>query len=99
MLDADLALLGSQRIRQLIGLFESQGAALVAALVRCEGEERKGMAHKLKGSALALGLDDFAAQCAALEAGDADSAGLAGEFDAAVAMLKAWQERHLTTPT
>ncbi|MGE6146504.1 TMAO reductase system sensor histidine kinase/response regulator TorS [Aeromonas media] len=99
VLDADLALLGSQRIRQLIGLFESQGAALVAALVRCEGEERKGMAHKLKGSALALGLDDFAAQCAALEAGDADPAGLAGEFDAAVAMLKAWQEKHLTTPT
>ncbi|MFM4859539.1 TMAO reductase system sensor histidine kinase/response regulator TorS [Aeromonas media] len=98
VLDADLALLGSQRIRQLIGLFESQGAALVAALVRCEGEERKGMAHKLKGSALALGLDDFAAQCAALEAGDADPAGLAGEFDAAVAMLKAWQEKHLTTP-
>ncbi|MCY9821021.1 TMAO reductase system sensor histidine kinase/response regulator TorS [Aeromonas media] len=98
VLDADLALLGSQRIRQLIGLFESQGAALVAALVRCEGEERKGMAHKLKGSALALGLDDFAAQCAALEAGDADPAGLAGEFDAAVATLKAWQERQLSAP-
>ena len=61
---------------------------MVAALVRCEGEERKGMAHKLKGSALALGLDDFAAQCAALEAGDADPAGLAGEFDAAVAMYR-----------
>ncbi|WOQ14284.1 TMAO reductase system sensor histidine kinase/response regulator TorS [Aeromonas media] len=99
VLDADLALLGSQRIRQLIGLFESQGTALVAALVRCEGEERKGMAHKLKGSALALGLDDFAAQCAALEAGDADPAGLAGEFDAAVAMLKAWQEKQLSAPT
>ncbi|MGE6231999.1 TMAO reductase system sensor histidine kinase/response regulator TorS [Aeromonas media] len=98
VLDADLALLGSQRIRQLIGLFESQGAALVAALVRCEGEERKGMAHKLKGSALALGLDDFAALCAALEAGDADPAELAGEFDAAVAMLKAWQERQLSAP-
>ncbi|MCY9835693.1 TMAO reductase system sensor histidine kinase/response regulator TorS [Aeromonas media] len=98
VLDADLALLGSQRIRQLIGLFESQGAVLVAALVRCEGEERKGMAHKLKGSALALGLDDFAAQCAALEVGDADPAGLAGEFDAAVATLKAWQERQLSAP-
>lgn len=98
VLDADLALLGSQRIRQLIGLFESQGAALVAALVRCEGEERKGMAHKLKGSALALGLDDFAAQCAALEAGEGDPAGLAGEFYAAVATLKVWQERQLPTP-
>ena len=71
---------------------------MVAALVRCEGEERKGMAHKLKGSALALGLDDFAAQCAALEAGEGDPAGLAGEFEAAVATLKAWQERQLSAP-
>ena len=56
------------------------------------------MAHNLKGSDLALGLDDFAAQCAALEVGDADPAGLAGEFDAAVATLKAWQERQLSAP-
>lgn len=56
------------------------------------------MAHKLKGSVPVPGWMT-AAQCAALEAGDADPAGLAGEFDAAVAMLKAWQEKHLTTPT
>ena len=83
ILEADLALLGGPRIRQLIGLFASQGAALVAELASSEGEARRALAHKLKGSALALGLDTFAAQCAAVEEG--------GGAD----VLEARQARHL----
>ena len=43
-------------------------------------------------------LDRVLGICAALEAGEGDPAGLAGEFDAAVATLKAWQERQLSAP-
>ncbi len=51
----------------------------MAELAHSEGEAQRALAHRLKGSALALGLDDFAAQCAAVEQGllDGGSAGRA----------------------
>ncbi|MGY3892492.1 TMAO reductase system sensor histidine kinase/response regulator TorS [Aeromonas enterica] len=99
VLEADLALLGGQRIRQLIELFESQGATLVAALGQCEGIERQRLAHKLKGSALALGLAEFAECCAELEAGAGDPAELSRKFDDAVAELKHWQASNMPAST
>ncbi|MGY3941740.1 TMAO reductase system sensor histidine kinase/response regulator TorS [Aeromonas tecta] len=91
VLDADLALLGQERIRQLIALFESQGKTLVAELAQSEpGEARRQLAHKLKGSALALGLAEFAERCAELEAGGDDTQVLTGQFAAALKGLHDW---------
>lgn len=90
VLDADLPLLGMARIRQLVALFESQGRVLVDKLVQGEGSEQRQLAHKLKGSALALGLTEFASHCAALEAGGGEPAAIGAQFDAAVSGLQQW---------
>jgi two-component system sensor histidine kinase TorS len=90
VLDADLPLLGMARIRQLVGLFESQGRVLVDELAKGEGSEQRQLAHKLKGSALALGLSEFASHCAALEAGGGEPAAIGPQFEAAVSGLQLW---------
>ncbi|MEN3787052.1 TMAO reductase system sensor histidine kinase/response regulator TorS [Aeromonas veronii] len=90
VLDADLPLLGMARIRQLVALFESQGRVLVDKLAQDEGGEQRQLAHKLKGSALALGLTEFASHCAALEAGGGEPAEIGTQFDAAVSGLQQW---------
>nr|WP_277605151.1 TMAO reductase system sensor histidine kinase/response regulator TorS [Aeromonas sp. MR16] len=91
MLEADLPMLGLPRIRQLVALFESQGAELVAALVASEpGEARRQWAHKLKGSALALGLSELATHCAELEAGGGDPATLTAVFEETMEALRRW---------
>lgn len=90
VLDADLPLLGMARIRQLVALFESQGRVLVDKLTQGEGSEQRQLAHKLKGSALALGLTEFASHCAALEAGGGEAAAIGAQFDAAVSGLQQW---------
>lgn len=90
VLDADLPLLGMTRIRQLVALFESQGRVLVDKLAQDEGSEQRQLAHKLKGSALALGLTEFASHCAALEAGGGEPAAIGAQFDAAVSGLQQW---------
>ncbi|MDR5015044.1 TMAO reductase system sensor histidine kinase/response regulator TorS [Aeromonas veronii] len=98
VLDADLPLLGMARIRQLVALFESQGRVLVDKLAQDEGSERRQLAHKLKGSALALGLTEFASHCAALEAGDGDPAAIVAQFDAAVSGLQQWLVTNRDSP-
>ncbi|MFE8710570.1 TMAO reductase system sensor histidine kinase/response regulator TorS [Aeromonas allosaccharophila] len=90
VLDADLPLLGMARIRQLVALFESQGRVLVDELARGERSEQRQLAHKLKGSALALGLTGFASHCAALDAGGGEPAAIGAQFDAAVSGLQQW---------
>ncbi|XEI33715.1 TMAO reductase system sensor histidine kinase/response regulator TorS [Aeromonas veronii] len=90
VLDADLPLLGMARIRQLVTLFESQGRVLVDELAQGEGSEQRQLAHKLKGSALALGLTGFASHCAALEAGGGEPGAIGVQFDAAVSGLQLW---------
>ncbi|QPR54674.1 TMAO reductase system sensor histidine kinase/response regulator TorS [Aeromonas allosaccharophila] len=90
VLDADLPLLGMARIRQLVALFESQGRVLVDTLIQGDGSQQRQLAHKLKGSALALGLTGFASHCAALEAGGGEPAAIGAQFDAAVSGLQQW---------
>ncbi|MEH8264941.1 TMAO reductase system sensor histidine kinase/response regulator TorS [Aeromonas veronii] len=90
VLDADLPLLGMARIRQLVALFESQGRVLVDKLAQDEGSEQRQLAHKLKGSALALGLTEFASHCAALEAGGGEPAAIGVQFEAAASGLQQW---------
>ncbi|MFM5431325.1 TMAO reductase system sensor histidine kinase/response regulator TorS [Aeromonas veronii] len=98
VLDADLPLLGMARIRQLVALFESQGRVLVDKLAQDEGSEQRQLAHKLKGSALALGLTEFANHCAALEAGGGEPAAIGGQFDAAVSGLQQWLAANRDAP-
>ncbi len=98
MLDADLPLLGMARIRQLVALFESQGRVLVDKLAQGEGSEQRQLAHKLKGSALALGLTEFASHCAALEAGGGEPAAIGAQFDAAVSGLQQWLAANRDAP-
>ncbi|MCF5897703.1 TMAO reductase system sensor histidine kinase/response regulator TorS [Aeromonas veronii] len=98
VLDADLPLLGMARIRQLVALFESQGRVLVDKLAQDEGSEQRQLAHKLKGSALALGLTEFASHCAALEAGGGEPAAIGGQFDAAVSGLQQWLAANRDSP-
>ncbi|WP_337075381.1 TMAO reductase system sensor histidine kinase/response regulator TorS [Aeromonas veronii] len=98
VLDADLPLLGMARIRQLVALFESQGRVLVDKLVQGEGSEQRQLAHKLKGSALALGLTEFASHCAALEAGGGEPAAIGAQFDAAVSGLQQWLTANRDSP-
>ncbi|MFL9690958.1 TMAO reductase system sensor histidine kinase/response regulator TorS [Aeromonas veronii] len=98
VLDADLPLLGMARIRQLVALFESQGRVLVDKLTQGEGSEQRQLAHKLKGSALALGLTEFASHCAALEAGGGEAAAIGGQFDAAVSGLQQWLAANRDAP-
>ncbi|WP_421206629.1 TMAO reductase system sensor histidine kinase/response regulator TorS [Aeromonas enteropelogenes] len=96
VLEADLHLLGGPRIRQLAELFASQGGELVTRLEQSDDEEqRRSLAHKLKGSALALGLGEFADYCAALEAGEGDPGTLRGRFEAAQQALEAWLSHHV----
>ncbi|MFM4966901.1 TMAO reductase system sensor histidine kinase/response regulator TorS [Aeromonas veronii] len=98
VLDADLPLLGMARIRQLVALFESQGRVLVDKLAQGEGKEQRQLAHKLKGSALALGLTEFASHCAALEAGGGEPAAIGAQFDAAVSGLQQWLVANRDSP-
>ncbi|MFM5012012.1 TMAO reductase system sensor histidine kinase/response regulator TorS [Aeromonas veronii] len=98
VLDADLPLLGMARIRQLVALFESQGRVLVDKLAQGEGSEQRQLAHKLKGSALALGLTEFASHCAALEAGGGEPATIGAQFDAAVSGLQQWLAANRDAP-
>ncbi|HEH9416994.1 TPA: TMAO reductase system sensor histidine kinase/response regulator TorS [Aeromonas sobria] len=99
VLDADLPLLGMARIRQLVGLFESQGRVLVDELAKGEGSEQRQLAHKLKGSALALGLTEFASHCAALEAGGGEPAAIGPQFEAAVSGLQLWLAANMDAPS
>lgn len=99
VLDADLPLLGMARIRQLVALFESQGRVLVDQFAQGEGSEQRQLAHKLKGSALALGLTELASHCAALEAGGGDAAAIGAQFDAAVASLQRWLAVNTMSPS
>ncbi|EKP0308220.1 TMAO reductase system sensor histidine kinase/response regulator TorS [Aeromonas veronii] len=95
VLEADLHLLGAPRIRQLVELFASQGSELVARLEQSDDEDqRRSLAHKLKGSALALGLAEFADDCAALEAGEGEPGSLRGRFEAAQQALETWLSHH-----
>ncbi|MGY3922592.1 TMAO reductase system sensor histidine kinase/response regulator TorS [Aeromonas jandaei] len=98
VLEADLPLLGMARIRQLVALFESQGRVLVDKLALGEGSEQRQLAHKLKGSALALGLTEFASHCAALEAGGVEPAAIRAQFDAALSGLQQWLAANRDSP-
>ncbi|MGL6150040.1 MAG: Hpt domain-containing protein, partial [Aeromonas sobria] len=92
-------LLGMARIRQLVGLFESQGRVLVDELAKGEVSKQRQLAHKLKGSALALGLSEFAGHCATLEAGGGEPAAIGPQFEAAVSGLQQWLAANRDAPS
>jgi HPt (histidine-containing phosphotransfer) domain-containing protein len=54
--------------REVLGLFREQADPLLQALAASSGAARADIAHRLKGSALAIGAFDLAAAAASLEA-------------------------------
>ncbi len=64
-------------LREVVGLFQLQTPSLVAALEAAGGAARADIAHRLKGSALALGGKALAAVAARIEADPDDAAAIA----------------------
>ncbi len=62
----------AELMAELIGMFGEQSPALLAALEGAEGAARAEVAHRLKGSALALAAGPLAAAAGRLEASPDD---------------------------
>jgi HPt (histidine-containing phosphotransfer) domain-containing protein len=75
--------------REVIGMFRDQMPAILGALAAGEGVARAEIAHRLKGSALALGAKPLAEAASRLEASPADPAALAEVRALADATLQA----------
>jgi HPt (histidine-containing phosphotransfer) domain-containing protein len=60
--------------REVLAMFQAELPALLQALASTSGVSRGAVAHRLKGSALAIGADELAAAAAALDASPDDSA-------------------------
>ncbi len=98
VLDTDLPLLGMVKIRELIELFETQGTIIIAEIIASEPKERASLIHKLKGSALSLGLDMFAKHCSDLESAIGNPVELETTFKVAVRNLECWLEANHEAP-
>jgi HPt (histidine-containing phosphotransfer) domain-containing protein len=74
---------------EVLAMFQDQATPLLQALAASVGQARADVAHRLKGSALAIGARDLAAAAAALEGapGD-DDALLSVERAAAMALAE-----------
>ncbi|MFI3277059.1 TMAO reductase system sensor histidine kinase/response regulator TorS, partial [Vibrio sp.] len=70
----DLAILGHEKIVQIVGLFDQSSQATLDELVVADEAENareiKSLAHKLKGSAGSLGLSALFALCQSIEASE-----------------------------
>jgi HPt (histidine-containing phosphotransfer) domain-containing protein len=62
--------------REIVAMFADQTPALLAALLATRGQARADVAHRLKGSALAVGATALARSAAALEIAPDDPAAL-----------------------
>jgi HPt (histidine-containing phosphotransfer) domain-containing protein len=62
--------------REILGMFREQAPMLLQALAASSGPARAEVAHRLKGSSLAIGARDLAAAASALEAAPQDLAWL-----------------------
>ncbi len=77
-------------LREVVGLFRLQTPSLLAALEAADGAARAEIAHRIKGSALALGARALADVAGRIEANPGDAAALlearrvAGETTAAL---------------
>lgn len=73
---------------EVLRLFATQSRMLLARLKSAEGEERRQVAHTLKGSARAIGAWEIAEAAATIEGGGTqDEAQLASAIDRANAMI------------
>ena len=73
---------------EVLRLFATQSRVLLARLQTAEGEERRQVAHTLKGSARAVGAWEIAEAAATIEGGGApDEAQLASAIDRANALI------------
>jgi HPt (histidine-containing phosphotransfer) domain-containing protein len=62
--------------REILAMFADQAPALLAALLATGGQTRADVAHRLKGSALAIGAAGLARSAEALECAPDDPAAL-----------------------
>jgi HPt (histidine-containing phosphotransfer) domain-containing protein len=74
--------------REVLVMFTSELPALLQALAMTAGVARSAVAHRLKGSALAIGADSLAEAAAALDA-TPDEPGLMTALEAAAALVAA----------
>jgi HPt (histidine-containing phosphotransfer) domain-containing protein len=79
--------------REVVLLFIDDTAAQLARLSVAAGEERRGIAHRLLGSARAIGAAEVARCAAAIEAGSGDVEGLAAAVDDARRFLQEYLAR------
>lgn len=73
---------------EVLRLFATQSRLLLARLQTAEGEERRQVAHTIKGSARAVGAWEIAEAAETIESGAQDSAPLACAIDRAQAMIR-----------
>ena len=74
VIEGDLSILGLEKMKQIVGLFEESSQQTLNELVQASeaanGREVKSLAHKLKGSAGSLGLSALLNLCQSIEASD-----------------------------
>jgi HPt (histidine-containing phosphotransfer) domain-containing protein len=80
--------------RQILLLFMDDSAAQVARLRAAEGDDRRSIAHRLMGSARAIGATEVARCAAAIETGGGGIDALAAAVDDARRFL----QEHLASP-
>lgn len=74
--------------REVLALFDADAGEQLAILARATPAERRAVAHRLLGSARAIGAVDIAREAAAIEAGGGDLGRLEAAVDAARAFIR-----------
>lgn len=74
IIKSDMEALGHEKMAQIVGLFETNSAAILAdldlAFQSGDSKQVKDLAHKLKGSCASLGLTALYHDCSDIESGD-----------------------------
>ncbi len=72
---------------EVLGMFRAQAPVLLQGIAGTVGAARADLAHRLKGSALAIGAEELAAAAARLEESPADPAALTAVESAVASVL------------
>jgi HPt (histidine-containing phosphotransfer) domain-containing protein len=72
---------------EILGMFRAQAPVLLQGIAGAAGPARADIAHRLKGSALAIGAEELAEAAARLEASPGDAASLTAVEAATAAVM------------
>ncbi|MBY5922296.1 TMAO reductase system sensor histidine kinase/response regulator TorS [Ferrimonas balearica] len=93
-LEQDRSVLGAELLTTMVSQFDAQAESTIATLKGAEQDAVSALAHKLKGSAGALGLLAVAKQCQRIEQGASVSedelAALASSVESGLTQIKKW---------